>query len=87
MIGRASAFWNPQVIRYWPPSVPYPKDSRCAHCHEVRPLDFVRSMTAYHWDGKTGPDPNPDMWMCRECADHYCEFWQEQWDEYHAGLL
>lgn len=77
MIGRVQAFWNPRVIRYWPPRVPYPEDSRCAHCHEAKSLVFVHSMTCY-------PDDH-DKWMCKECGDQYCDYWQAQWDEYNAS--
>lgn len=83
---RGETFWNPR--RHRAPSVPYPVGGICQHCDQPHEkLIYTHSMTAYHWDGKTGPNPNPDLWLCPECHEGYIEFWQSQWDEYHAGLM
>jgi hypothetical protein len=40
-------------------------------------------------DGGLGqpPDPNADLFLCRDCAaDHHAN-WDEVWREYYAGLL
>jgi hypothetical protein len=44
------------------------------------------SQTQYEWDGQ-GRDPNAALLLCPECSEEYTGTMNDQWSEYHAGLL
>lgn len=73
----------------------------CENCGSTLGVEHEGSRTAYArerlscWqrlklDGEglgEQPDPNRDPWLCRDCAAEHHAYWDEQWDEYHRGLL
>jgi hypothetical protein len=76
----AEAYENPLKRATW-------NLERCEYCPCVGWDVRARSAaTAYSWNGE-GENPNRDIVLCDTCSADYYEHWEEQWAEYHRGLL
>ena len=67
----------------------------CAHCGATDGVQLEPSRTIYHyeipppnvWDHllerkpDLPPDPNADVWLCRECAEEHHRYWDDMWDQ------
>lgn len=52
-------------------------------CYAVEPKP---AFTRLGWDDPfEAPDPNSDIPLCRECAAQHHEWWDAQWEEFHAS--
>lgn len=78
-----------------PPKKDFPPGS-CEHCGDITGVSLVRSLTCYprqepnRWQRMVEletPDPNPDLMLCRDCADEYDAYWSERWQEYYNSLM
>lgn len=64
-----------------------PTDSskiRCLRCETDEGVTMQPSYTAYHWDG-TGPNPNADLPLCKECGEEHYEYMMELWSHARGG--
>ena len=63
--------------------------------HEELEIEVLRRLGYYSQPGKVILEPldmpdevaNRDRSLCDPCAEDEASYWQERWDEYHAGLM
>ncbi len=61
----------------------------CEHCRSICGLRLESSRTRYPFDGEwdSKNDPNRHQLLCRRCAEHHHEHWDDMWADYNAGRL
>lgn len=82
------------------PRCPECKPAKCEQCEATAGVEYEGSRTAYAvpsvnaWqrlllddEGLTRelPDPNTGMWLCRDCAKDYQDYWDEMWENARQG--
>lgn len=67
----------------------------CQACGSTEEVELENSRTCYVLNTRTRfervlepeqPDPNAPIPLCRPCAVEHHENWNDQWNDYYAGL-
>lgn len=76
------------------------KPAKCEQCEATEGVELEGTRTAYAapringWTrlllddeiADNSPDPNTGMWLCRDCAKEYHEYWDEMWENARPSL-